>query len=196
MSDFPDPSGNMVANFYSRDCIDMMDATGTDKAVLVGICHDGVFPALQIAAAHPERVEGVFAIAPGVPHLVPPLPFRQAALEKFHEKLDSNEGWFKQNEHYWRENYRGFLEFFFGEMFPEPHSTKQIEDAVTYGMDGSVEVMLMDEEAPPAAGREEVEAVLRGVRCPVLIVMGDRDNCQPIERGRATAGLIPGAKFV
>jgi len=196
MSDFPDPSGKMPASFYSRDCIDVMDATGTDKAVLVGICHDGVFPALQIAAAHPERVEGVFAIAPGVPHLVPPLPFRHAAVEKFHEKLDSNEGWFKQNEHYWRENYRGFLEFFFGEMFPEPHSTKQIEDAVAYGLDGSVEVMLMEDEARPAADKEEVEAVLRSVRCPVLIVMGDRDNCQPIERGRATAELIPGAKFV
>jgi hypothetical protein len=25
---------------------------------------------------------------------------------------------------------RGFVEFFFAEMFPEPHSTKQVEDCV------------------------------------------------------------------
>ena len=196
MSDFPDPSTKMPARFYSHDCLAVMDATGTDKAVLVGICHDGVFPALQIAASHPERVQGVFAIAPGVPHIVPPLAFRVPASEKFHERLDTNEGWFKYNEHYWRQDYRGFLEFFFGEMFPEPHSTKQIEDAVAYGLDGSVEVMLMEDEAPAAADGAEVEAILGNVRCPVLIVMGDRDNCQPIERGRKTAELLPGSKFV
>ena len=37
--------------------------------------------------------------------------------------------WAKQNRHFWRRDFRAFLEFFFGEMFNEPHSTKQIEDA-------------------------------------------------------------------
>ena len=32
------------------------------------------------------------------------------------------------------EQYRDFLEFFFGQMFNEPHSTKQIEDAVGWGL--------------------------------------------------------------
>ena len=30
-------------------------------------------------------------------------------------------------------DYRGFLEFFFAQMFTEPHSTKQIEDCVAWG---------------------------------------------------------------
>ena len=194
-SDFPDPATKLPKSFYARDCVSVMDATKTDKAVLVGICADGVFPSFQIAAEHPDRVEAIFAIAPGVPHLAPPRPVRAEAFARFHEKLESNEGWFKMNEHHWRSNYADFLEFFFGEMFPEPHSTKQLEDAVAYGLDGSVEVMLMDEEAPPAADRAEVEEVLSRVRCPVVIVMGDRDNCQPIERGRETARLLPGAKY-
>src|SRR5438477_2485342 len=54
LSDFPDPSTLWSAKFYARDCLAVMDATGTDAAVLVGICHDGVFPSFQIAAAHPE----------------------------------------------------------------------------------------------------------------------------------------------
>jgi pimeloyl-ACP methyl ester carboxylesterase/predicted glycosyltransferase len=197
MSDFPDPSTKFPPKFYPRDCLTVMDATGTESAILVGICHDGVFPSFQLAAEHPERVRGIFAIGPGVPQLVPPHQFRAEAVKVFHEKLPSNEGWFKQNEHYWRTNYGDFLEFFFGEMFPEPHSTKQIEDAVAYGLDGSVDVMLMDEEEPTTSfSKEQVEDILRQVRCPVVIVMGDRDNCQPIERGRATARLVPGARFV
>ena len=196
LSDFPDPAGKWSTKFYARDCLAVMDATHTDAAVLLGICHDGVFPAFQIAAAHPERVLGIFGIAPGVPHLCPPHPFRAEAVAVFDQVLESNEGWFKQNRHFMKGDYRAFLEFFFGEMFPEPHSTKQIEDAVAYGMDGDVDVMLMDEEDPPASSREEVEEILRRVRCPVTIVMGDRDNCQPIERGRLTAQAVPGAEFV
>ena len=197
MSDFPDPSTKFPPKFYARDCLAVMDATGTDAAFLVGICADGVFPSFQIAADHRERVLGIFAIAPGVPSLVAPHAVRAAANARFHDVLESNEGWFKQNEHYWRKDYGDFLEFFFGEMFPEPHSTKQIEDAVAYGLDGSVEVMLMDEEEPASSfSREQVEEILGRVRCPVVIVMGDRDNCQPFERGQETARLVKGAKFV
>ena len=46
----------------------------------------------------------------------------------FTEPLPTDEGWAKQNRHYWQRDYPGFLEFFFGEAFSEPHSTKQIED--------------------------------------------------------------------
>ena len=35
-----------------------------------------------------------------------------------------DEGWAKDNLHYWLRDYRGFLEFFFSQMFNEPHSTK------------------------------------------------------------------------
>ena len=111
------------------------------------------------------------------------------------EELDAPEGWEKYNRHYIRADQRGFLEFFFGEMFPEPHSTKQVEDAVAYGLDGPVEGLVMDDAEPVAATKEEVEQVCRQVRCPVLVVHGDRDNCQPFERGLAFAELT-GAELV
>ena len=58
--------------------------------------------------------------------------------------------------HYWRRDYRGFLEFFFASSFPEPHSTKQIEDCVRWGLEGGAEsLILADEEAPPPWGSEE-----------------------------------------
>ena len=172
-----------------------MDATSTEAAVLAGICGDGVWPSVQLAAAHPERVLGIVALAPGIPLITPPHPFKAAALEHWDEELDRPEGWEKYNRHYIRADQRGFLEFFFGEMFPEPYSTKHVEDAVAYGLDGPAEGLVMDDAEPVAATKEEVEQLCRAVRCPVLVVHGDRDNCQPFERGHAFAELT-GAEFV
>ncbi|HEY1456622.1 MAG TPA: alpha/beta fold hydrolase [Candidatus Dormibacteraeota bacterium] len=194
LSDHPEATGLWQEDWYVDDCRAVMDATGTRAALLVAICSDGVFPALLLAASDPDRVLGIFAIAPGVPFLVPPLPFRAAAVEVFDQVLDSNEGWFKHNRHYMNRDFRGFLEFWFGEMFPEPHSTKHIEDAVAYGLDGDVALNLMD-LARDISTKAEVEALCRRVRCPVLVVHGDRDHCQPFDRGVATAELT-GGRFV
>ena len=194
-SDVPDVSGLWLDRWRASDCLAVMEATSTETAVLGGICGDGVQPSIQIAAEHPERVLGIVAIAPGVPALAPPHPWRRAAHARWDEVIDEPAGWEKENRHYMRAHHREFLEFFFGEMFPEPHSTKQVEDAVAYGLDGSVEALLMEDADPVCATKEEAEALCRRVRCPVLVVQGDRDNCQPAERGRLVAELT-GAEHV
>jgi pimeloyl-ACP methyl ester carboxylesterase/UDP:flavonoid glycosyltransferase YjiC (YdhE family) len=194
-SDVSDPSEPWLDAWWAADALAVMDATGTETAVLAGICSDGVWPSVQIAVAHPERVLGIVALAPGVPLLTPPLPHRAMARASFDELRSDPAGWEKENRHYMLADQRGFLEFFFGEMFPEPHSTKQVEDAVAYGLDGPAEGLVMDEAEPVAATREEVEALSRQVRCPVLVVQGDRDNCQPFDRGVAFAELT-GAEHV
>jgi pimeloyl-ACP methyl ester carboxylesterase len=38
---------------------------------------------------------------------------------------------------YWRHRHEDFLWFFFGQVYPEPHSTKPIEDAIGWGLDTS-----------------------------------------------------------
>jgi pimeloyl-ACP methyl ester carboxylesterase/spore coat polysaccharide biosynthesis predicted glycosyltransferase SpsG len=191
-ADAADPSLPWLESRRPSDCLSVMDATGTDAAVLVGICGDGVWPSVQIAAQHPQRVLGLVAIAPGVPLLAPPLPQRAESLATFEESIDNPQGWQKFNRRYIRENHRDFLEFFFGEMFPEPHSEKQLEDAVAYGLDGPVEALLPDVEVPVGTTKEEVEEVCRRVRCPVLVLQGDRDNCQSYDRGLALAELTGG----
>lgn len=194
-SDHPDPAGLWLGRWHADDCRSVMDATATEGAVLVGICGDGVWPAIQLAATHPDRVQGIFAIAPGVPWLVPPHPFRFAALKTFEDVLPSYEGWEKQNRHYMTVDWKGFNEFFFSEMFPEPHSTKQIEDAVAYGLDTTAAANLMENGEPIATTKAEVEEICRRVRCPMLVIQGDKDNCQPFSRGLAVAELT-GARHV
>ena len=56
-----------------------------------------------------------------------PVPVRRGA--------PTEEGWAKWNRHYWLRDWPGFLDFFFSQTFTEPHSTKQIEDAIGWGLD-------------------------------------------------------------
>jgi hypothetical protein len=67
------------------------------------------------------------------PFLTPPAAER--AAYDFNQILGTEEGWAKVNRHYMLRDWPGHLEFFFGEMFPEPHSTKQREDCVGWAME-------------------------------------------------------------
>ena len=176
----------------------VMDATGTERAVLVGLCSDGVMRAIELAAAHPERALGIVAISVGLPHLAPPHPWRTS--KSFVDEYDSYDGWRKENVNYWRHDYPGFARWFFGEMVPEPHSTKVIDDCVEWALDGDVEAMIAEAMVegglpPQLADAAAVEAMVRGLSCPLLIAHGTEDRCQPIARAERLAE-ITGAPFV
>ena len=169
----------------------VLEATRSETALLGGLC-DGSGWALMLAATHPAAALGVAAIAPFVPYLTPSHPnYTQFPSDV---SLDTDEGWAKCNVHYWRRDYPGFLEFFFSQQLPEPHSTKQIEDCIAWGLEGGAEsLVLADEEAPPPwSSVEEARDICRRVRCPVLVIHGDLDNCQTRERATAVADLTGG----
>lgn len=84
-----------------------------------------------LASAYPERVSTLVEIASDLP--LSPEPADDPAYS-FDAELPTDEGWAKWNRHYWLRDWPGFLEFFFATAFSEPHSTKQIEDAVGWGM--------------------------------------------------------------
>jgi hypothetical protein len=48
------------------------------------------------------------------------------------------------NRDYWLRDWPGFVDFFMTEMFTEPHSTKQIEDAVGWGLETDPETILRE----------------------------------------------------
>ncbi len=100
---------------FVADAIAVMDATETDRAVVLGLSQGGHFAAV-LTAQHPERVESAMLIAPAAPF--GPMPSGRSA-ENFLELKNTDEGWAKFNQHYWRKDYRGFLEFFFAKAFSE-----------------------------------------------------------------------------
>ena len=113
----------------------------------------------------------------------PPLPYRLEAAEHFDEELDSYDGWYKTNRHFWRDHWPEYAQFFFGEMLPEPHSTKQLEDVVGFALETSVECMLAEHgSARYVDSAEEGEALLAALTQPVLVIQGTDDRCQPQAR--------------
>ena len=107
------------------------------RAVVAGVSC-GALWATMLAADHPDRVAGLVTIGPAV-GLAPPHPER--AVHSFLEPLDTDEGWARYNLHYWLRDYPGFLEFFFSKCLTEPHSTKQREDCVGWGLEIAPETL-------------------------------------------------------
>ena len=141
-SDRP-PRGYGEAEF-AADALAVMDATATERAVLVSLSQ-GAQRALLLAAEHPERVDRAVFICPSVP-LGGVLDHRAGV--DWENELDTDEGWAKYNRHYWLRDYRGFLDFFFSQMFNEPHSTKPIEDCVGWALETTPETLIATELDP------------------------------------------------
>ena len=167
---------------FALDALAVLDATATDRAVIVGYSL-GAPRGLILAVEQPERVAGAVFIGPAYSGGGEPLPERVMPWE---DELDSDEGWAKYNRHYWLRDYRGFLEFFFGRLFREPHSTKQIEDCVGWGLETTAETLIAAHHgAKPEP--EEARELARRVRCPVLVLHGTDDAIASHTRGRALA---------
>jgi pimeloyl-ACP methyl ester carboxylesterase len=170
-----------------------MDATGTERAGLVALSLGATW-ALELGALHPERVAGIVFIGPALPLA---LLSSDRLAHSFTEPLDTDDGWAKFNQHYWREHYREFLEFFFSQCFTEPHSTKPIEDAVGWGLETDPETLIATQLGPRNHGGQvfdpEGAAELAGrLRCPVLVVHGDEDAIRPWATGARLAELAHG----
>jgi pimeloyl-ACP methyl ester carboxylesterase len=177
---------------YARDALAVMDATGTAEAVLV-TWSMGAQRSLLLADAHPERVLGLAFICPSV-KLVPGHSERAHYEKLFLRELDTDEGWAKMNAHHWRRDYRGFLEFFFSRAFCEPHSTKQIEDSVGWGLETDAETLIataLGDELDEAATRE----IAAGIDCPALVIHGVDDAIRPVAAGAELAAAL-GCEFI
>ncbi|HEX6714230.1 MAG TPA: alpha/beta hydrolase, partial [Thermoleophilaceae bacterium] len=177
-SDRPDASEAYDETEFAADAIAVMDATGTSSATLVSLSL-GAQRALILGAEHPERVDGQVFICPAAPLGALPVA-RDVGF--WHEELDSDEGWAKYNRNYWLKDYRGFLEFFFSQMFTEPHSTKPIEDAVGWGLDGSAEMLVTAETSTGLTEAQARELAARQ-QCPVLVIQGDEDGITGKDKG-------------
>jgi pimeloyl-ACP methyl ester carboxylesterase/predicted glycosyltransferase len=173
---------------FAADAVAVMGATNTPSATLLGVSC-GALWATIIAADHPERVDAVAYICPAV-GLAPGNPDREKYA--FDDQLDTDEGWAKYNSHYWLRDYRGFLEFFFGQCVTEPHSSKQIEDCVAWGLQTSPETLADTTRALGMSRGESLRDTCARVRCPTLVIHGDSDVVRPLRQGKALADATGG----
>jgi pimeloyl-ACP methyl ester carboxylesterase/predicted glycosyltransferase len=155
---------------FAADALAVMDATGTERATIVSLSL-GAQRALLLAAEWPERVDGAVFICPAVPFGG---PVTGRGIQPWGEPLDTDEGWAKYNRFYWLKDYRGFLEFFFSQMFNEPHSTKPIEDCVGWGLETTPETLIAT-QLGESLDEEAAHELCGRLRCPVLVIQGTED---------------------
>jgi pimeloyl-ACP methyl ester carboxylesterase/predicted glycosyltransferase len=195
-SDSPAGAASYTDEEFAADTVAVMDATGTSTAVLVALSCGATW-AVHVAARHPARVLGIFAIGPACG-----LAVAQPERERYawDERHDTTEGWAKYNKWYWLEGgMEDFRRFFFERMFHEPHSTKQVEDALDWSAAISPQV-LADTRAGglglDGARATPLEPLCAEVRCPVTVLHGSEDRVRPVAVGARLAELTGGRLVV
>ncbi|SFB75878.1 Pimeloyl-ACP methyl ester carboxylesterase [Nocardioides terrae] len=192
----------------------VLDATGTEQAVVVAVSR-AAYWALDLAANHAERVLGTALIAPfvrlgqasgqvsgqapgqvsgqapGRERAKRPDPADLPASAVPHLGIDPPEHWVKHDPRYWQRSYDDFLWFFFGQCFPEPHSTRPIEEAVGWGRETTAEVLAAEAAGALPSG-ETVREWCGRISSPLLAVHGDDDRVSPVERSRLLVELTGG----
>ena len=138
-SDRPADAAAYGEREFAADALAVMDATETERAVIVGFSLGGQ-RGLLLAAEHPERIDAAVFIGPSFPGGGSPLPER--TVYDFDTEYDTVEGWAKHNRFHWLRDYHNWVEFFITNWFPEPHSTKPIEDGVGWGLETDAETMI------------------------------------------------------
>jgi pimeloyl-ACP methyl ester carboxylesterase len=179
-SDRPGRAAEYAVTVDAEHTLAVLDEVGVERCVFVAHCGTASH-GLLLAANHPDRVAGAVFMSPALP-LSPPLPERTGL--DFEARLPEYEGWAKSNRHYWQQDFRGYLEFFFARCFTETHSTKQIEDCVGWGLETTGETLALTIDAPDLDD-DTVHELLGRLQCPLLVTQGDEDGLIPADRGTA-----------
>ncbi|TPG14008.1 alpha/beta hydrolase [Pedococcus bigeumensis] len=192
-SDRPVGAAAYTDEVYAADALAVLDATDTARAVVVGVSW-GLTWGLHLAAGHPDRVAGLVGLG-GSTNVDIPRTGRDVV--EWDGPSTSTEGWAKHNRQYWLEGgYGDFLEFFFGQMFSEPHSTKQIQDAVGWALETTPQAVADASSGMHGFDGIEVtpiEEVCARVSCPVLLVHGTQDAISPAAVSQRIAELTGGS---
>lgn len=175
-SDSPVGAAAYTPQVMAADAAAVLDVTGTPAAVVVGLSF-GVTIGIHLAVRAPERVLGLFALA-AAGDLTAAQPAR--GDDAWSAPVQDPVGWATYNREHWLAGgLPAFRQFFFDQMFNEPHSTKQREDAMAWSSAVGVQTLIDATDAMRGYGLPDspsVAALAEQVRCPVAVVHGTRDR--------------------
>jgi pimeloyl-ACP methyl ester carboxylesterase/predicted glycosyltransferase len=200
-SDRPAADEAYAEEEFMRDALAVLDANGVKQAFIVSLSR-GAQRALLLAAEHPERVLGAVFIDPFFPvSLLRSLHWRVIShprmLPMMMRRPLTTRGFGKFNAQHWRADFKDFLEWWQAKNFTEPHSTKQVEDGVAWGLQTDPETAIAFSRGGllMPSDRKSQLALARRVRCPVLVIHGSEDDVFP-ESDSRTLARVTGGKLV
>ena len=189
---------------FAGDALAVMDATGTDRAVLVSTSM-GTFWNLLISAGNPERVVASCLTGP-----VYPLrdPFPDWSHTPFYEELENHDGPNHYNRHFIRDHYAEFATWWAEMCLQERHSTRPLEFTLDMALDTTPEVIIATIDAGLllgghgsmaevlSASAAPLREAVRMVRCPALVIEGAHELITPPHWAAALADDIGGELFM
>lgn len=175
---------------FARDCIAVMDATGTDRAVAVSLSRGAQF-LLALAHEDSERLAGAAFIAPMFPYTPSQwsLILHPRMASRFAKPAPLYRWWGRMNANHWMEDYPAFAEWFISRCLPEAHSTKAIEDGVGWALETDPRTLIATAMGGWMRERATLRELAVELACPTLVIHGDRDRITPLRDGRALARL-------
>ena len=176
-SDRPQNQAAYSFDAYYGDFVAVLDAVGIERLAVVGISATAM-TALRLAAEQPRRVSHVIVAGGYAETRLDDAKVAELARVQ-RERM--------------RNDWPGFLDWFFSTLFTEPHSTKPFEEGVRYGWASSGEIV--------AGCRDgwldsDVRELARQVTCPTLVIHGDGDQRVPYSKGEAVHALVPGSQLL
>jgi pimeloyl-ACP methyl ester carboxylesterase/predicted glycosyltransferase len=177
---------------FARDCLAVMDATGTEQAVAAALSRGAQY-LLELARLAPERVTGAAFIGPMFPYTLShwSLLHSRLATSSFQRRTPMHRWWGRMNAAHWLEDYPEFADWFISRCLPETHSTKPIEDGIGWALDTDPRTLVAT-AGGELRNRDELRQLARGLDCPVLVVSGERDKITPPRDARALSKLSGG----
>lgn len=169
-SDRPDDPAAYSFEHYYADMLAVIDYLQLERLAIVGISCNAML-AMRLAAEQPERVSHLISVGGEYEW---PAPTSQ-------EEKDREAAVFQ-------EDFPGYLDDFFTEVFTEPHSTKPYEDGVLLGWSTTGETLLMCRRGWYGTDVRELAAQ---VTAPTLLIHGTHDRTVGYQTGLELHKLIP-----
>lgn len=181
-SDRPTDSSRFRLSELVEDAIAVLDATETRTCIPVGLSYGGGLVTV-FTALHPDRVDAVIPIAPS-----------HAWGVFLDDPQDPN--WAMYDPAYWWKDWPGFVNWFFDLACSDPHSTKAWDDTVRWANETTGETIALASEAGPSFDLDMLEAKVRAIDVPMLIIHGTDDRIIGYEGSLTLQKMVPQAELL